>query len=169
MTPPTHIEPWTAIVAMAPNRAIGLNGTLPWRLPEDLAFFKQMTTGNTIVMGRNTMESLPRNRPLSKRRNVVITSSEDEMPGFEKIRHLDELAELPTVGMLFIIGGAQLFNATLPRCSELYLTHVKDHFEGDTFMPPFEQYFAPVETLEETEAMQIVRYRNKALTSHDAI
>jgi len=164
-TPAPRIQPWKAIVAMAPNRAIGLNGTLPWHLPEDLAFFKQMTTGNTIVMGRNTMESLPKGKPLPKRRNVVITGSDIEAPGFEIIRHLDELEKLPTVGTIYIIGGAQLFNASLPLCAELYLTHVKDHYEGDTFMPPFERDFEPVETIEETEAMKIVRYRNKALTS----
>ncbi len=159
------IKPWKAIVAMADkNRAIGLKGGLPWRIPEDLAFFKQTTTGHTLVMGRRTMESI--GKPLPRRHNVVITSQPNlPAPGFTVINGLDELDGLPDKGELFIIGGAQLFAETLPACCELLLTHVKGDYAGDTFLPPFEQLFEPVAILRENDEIKIVRYRNKALVA----
>ena len=81
---------------------------------------------------------------------------------------LTELDGLPDKGELFIIGGAQLFAETLPVCSELFLTHVKGDYPGDTFLPPFEQLFTPVETLRESDEIQVVRYRNKALLPDSA-
>jgi dihydrofolate reductase len=162
-TSASAIKPWKAIVAMADkNRAIGLNGGLPWRIPEDLAFFKQTTSGHTVVMGRRTMEEIK--KPLPRRHNVVLTSQPNlPAPGFTVIHDLSELDGLPDKGELFIIGGAQLFAETLPLCSELFLTHVKGDYPGDTFLPPFEQLFAPVETLRESDEIKVVRYRNKAL------
>ncbi|QYY35830.1 dihydrofolate reductase [Ruficoccus sp. ZRK36] len=161
--PADAIKPWKAIVAMADkNRAIGLNGGLPWRLPEDLAFFKQMTTGHTVVMGRKTMDEIK--KPLPRRLNVVLTNQQDLVaPGFTIAHTLADLDEVAVKGDLFIIGGAQLFAVTLPQCCELFLTHVKGDYDGDTFLPPFEHLFSAVETLRENDDLRIVRYRNKAL------
>lgn len=161
--PASAIKPWKAIVAMADkNRAIGLNGGLPWRIPADLAFFKQTTLGHTVVMGRRTMEEIK--KPLPRRDNVVITSQRDlPAAGFRVIHSLDELDGLAPKGDLFIIGGAHLYAETLPMCATLFLTHVKGDYAGDTFLPPFEQLFEPVETLQENDEIKIVRYRNKAL------
>ncbi|MEM8550241.1 MAG: dihydrofolate reductase [Verrucomicrobiota bacterium] len=154
------IKPWKAIVAMADkNRVIGKDGALPWRLPEDLAFFKKTTLGSTVVMGRRVMEEVK--RPLPKRRNLVLTQQQEPVAGFTFIRSLDEIDAYAAGDPVFIIGGARLYEATFPLCAELYVTHVKGDYDGDTFLPPFEHLYDPVETLQESEALKIVRYRNK--------
>lgn len=155
MTP--HL-PFKAIFAMGDgNRVIGRDGGLPWHLPEDLAFFKKMTSGNTVVMGRRTMEEIK--KPLPGRRNVVLTRQQLEVPGFTVIHSLDELDALEPHGETYIIGGAQLYALALPRCSDIYVTHVKGHHDGDTFMPPFEQMFTPHVTLTDNNQLRIVHYK----------
>ena len=111
----------TAIVAMTPERVIGRGGTLPWHLPEDLAFFKKTTLGHPIVMGRKTFESI--GRPLPKRRNIVLTRDADwYADGVEIIHHPEDLASLPDLGpRAFIIGGAELYRLALPRADEAWL------------------------------------------------
>ena len=145
-----------AIAAMSRNRAIGKDGKIPWHLSEDLKFFKRTTLGHIILMGRKTYESL--GKPLPGRENWVLTQGPD-FPGVRTIHRLEEVTE-PTDGrQLFVIGGAQLYLALLPRCSELLLTLVDREIENaDTFFPPFEDDFTYQEVLLKTPDLEVRRY-----------
>lgn len=144
-----------AIAAMAQNRVIGAEGKIPWHLSEDLKFFKRTTLGHVILMGRKTYESL--GRPLPGRENWVVTRG-CAIPGIRILSELDEIAEPADGRELFVIGGAQIYEALLPRCAEVFLTLVKRTVEGDAFFPPFEQDFDVREVLMETPEMEIRRY-----------
>ena len=155
---------WHAIVAMASNRVIGRDGTLPWHLPEDLKLFKKRTMGCPIIMGRNTFLSLPKQRPLPGRRNVVVsgTMSTPEDDAYAVIRSLDAY---PTAvqgeGDAYLIGGARLFEAGLDLCETLILTYVYEAHEGDVLMPAFEDHFT-METVEASfDDFEVRRYVRK--------
>lgn len=145
-----------AIVAMSLNRVIGKDNRLPWHLPEDLRWFKKLTTGNVIIMGRKTWESI--GRPLPNRESIVVTRSNRQIAGARTIQTLAELEPARDPRDYFIIGGAELFKTTLPLCSEIFLTLVKREVEGDVFLPPFENQFQLVETLQDTPDFSILRY-----------
>ncbi|WP_088103998.1 dihydrofolate reductase [Halalkalibacter urbisdiaboli] len=123
------------IFAMDEQRTIGKDNDLPWHLPADLAFFKRTTLGHTIVMGRKTYESI--GRPLPKRRNVVLTRSQDfQAPGCEVVHSVDEVKALSNEDEeLFIIGGTELFKLFWNDVDRLYVTKIHETFEGDTFFP----------------------------------
>ncbi len=147
-----------AIVACALNGVIGCDNTLPWYLPEDLKFFKAMTLGHTIVMGRKTFESLPRLLP--GRKTIIISKQELNVPGAQVIHSFEELFDLKTEGDLWICGGAQIYSLALPYCQELYLTRVKHHALGDTYFPKFEPPFVMAEVLKDTDQFSVLRYIN---------
>lgn len=129
------------IVAAAENGVIGRNNALPWHLPEDLRYFKRVTLGKPIVMGRKTFESI--GRPLPGRTNIVITRQpEYSAKGVKVVSSLDEALELAAdvalidgVSELMVIGGAEIYRAALPRARRLYLTEVHAEVEGDARMP----------------------------------
>jgi dihydrofolate reductase len=148
----------TAIVAMTPDRVIGKDGTLPWHLPEDLAFFKRVTSGHPIVMGRKTYESI--GRPLPKRRNIVLTRDNSwSASGVEVIHTPEELDALPELdGRVFIIGGSEIYAAFLPRIDDLLVSHVFENFQGDTRFPEFERLFPQSDLLETHEAFEVKRW-----------
>ncbi|ARK31945.1 dihydrofolate reductase [Halalkalibacter krulwichiae] len=127
------------IVAMDRNRAIGVNNQLPWHLPADLAFFKRVTTGHTIVMGRKTYESI--GRPLPKRRNVVLTQNKDfRVEGCDVVTNVNEVLHLSKQeDECFIIGGTQIFSLFWEHVDRLYVTYIDEEFEGDTFFPEIEK------------------------------
>jgi dihydrofolate reductase len=123
------------IWAQASNGIIGADGTMPWHLPEDLAHFKELTTGSAVIMGRRTWESFPdRFRPLPGRRNIVLTRdpawSEE---GAEIVHSLDDALALDASP--WIIGGAQLFLATIDRAARLEVTEIDISPDGDTYAP----------------------------------
>ncbi|MCJ1907440.1 dihydrofolate reductase [Planococcus ruber] len=126
------------MVAHDPNRVIGINNELPWHIPEDLAYFKKHTVGKSIIMGRNTFESI--GRPLPKRKNIVVTRNEHyHADGIEIVHNLDEAMERGK-GMndeIMVIGGEQIFRSILPKADRLYITLVQKEFEGDTFFPEY--------------------------------
>lgn len=148
----------TAIVAMTADRVIGRSGTLPWHLPEDLAFFKRVTTGHPIVMGRKTFESI--GRPLPKRRNIVLTRDPAwSAPGVEVIHRPEDLDQLPDLGgQVFVIGGAEIYAALLPATADLLVSHVFAEYPGDTRFPEFESAFAQCEVVETHEAFEVRRW-----------
>ena len=147
-----------AIAAMSRNRVIGVDGRIPWHISEDLKFFKRTTLGHIIVMGRKTYDSI--GKPLPGRENWVV-SREADIAGVTVLRSFDAISE-PTDGrQLYIIGGAQLYAALLPRCTELLLTHINREFEGDSFFPEFENSFDAGEILESGESYEIRRHRRK--------
>lgn len=149
-----------AIAAMSENRVIGQGNKIPWHLPEDFKWFKQTTTGHIIVMGRKTFESI--GRPLPNRETIVLSRSGFSHPGVKTIHGLDELPALAGDRQLFICGGAQLYEQTLPLCSDLYLTRVKRRVEGDAFFPPFEDRFVLHEEIFDGPDFKILHYRNRS-------
>lgn len=148
-----------AIAAMSLNRVIGNGNQIPWHLPEDFKWFKQMTTGNVVVMGRKTFESI--GKPLPNRETIVLSRSAFIFPGVKTIQSLDELSPLMADRQVFICGGAQIYEQTLPLCSDLYLTLVKREVTGDAFFPAFEDRFELVEEIRATPEFKILRYRNR--------
>ncbi len=144
-----------AVVAMDPNRLIGRDGSLPWHLPEDLAFFKKTTLGHPVLMGRKTFESI--GRPLPKRRNIVLTRDRSwSHPGVEVIHSPDEIPE--TEGKIFVIGGAEIYKILSGRIDEWLVSHVHAAHEGDTHLGEFEQDFPVVETVEEHADFTVRRH-----------
>lgn len=127
----------SVIVAIAENGAIGKDQRLLWHLPNDLKLFKALTSGHTIIMGRNTFESLP-NGALPKRRNIVITSRKDaDYPGVSIAHSIQEALEMcKDDEEVFFIGGAAVYREALEFADTLYLTKVYHRFEdADTFFP----------------------------------
>ena len=125
------------IAAIANNLVIGKNGTVPWHIPEDLARFKQLTTGHTVIMGRRTYDSL--DRPFPNRVNIVITSN--VINGVTSYPSLDfALQALSNKTEVFVIGGGRLFTDALKLADELRLTLIDREVDGDTFFPPYEDY-----------------------------
>ncbi|MDB6138088.1 MAG: dihydrofolate reductase [Verrucomicrobiaceae bacterium] len=150
-----------AIVGMASNRVIGKDGTLPWRLPEDLKFFKKTTLGHPILMGRKTFDSI--GKPLPGRRNMVLSHAMEPREGVEVIHEPGELDNLCQADEeVFLIGGAQLFETLLPNCAGLYLTWIEHPYEGDTFFPAFEHLFEEPEIVGSSEGMEFRYYKRKS-------
>lgn len=124
------------IVAIAENFAIGKNNDLLFHLPDDLKHFKQITTGHPVIMGRNTLFSLPK-WPLPNRRNIVITdNADDNFAGCETVLSIDEAVNLvKNEDEAFIIGGGSVYRQFFPIANRLYLTLVHKQFDADTFFP----------------------------------
>ena len=150
-----------AIAAMSLNRVIGAGNRIPWHLPEDFKWFKHITTGHVIVMGRRTFESI--GKPLPNRTTIVLSRSQFQHPGVQTIQSLEKLAPLVAGRQVFICGGAQVYQQVLPLCSDLYLTLVKRTVEGDTFFPPLEDRFELVEEIRDTPQFKILHYRNRVI------
>ncbi len=125
----------TVIAGVAQNGVIGRDNKLPWRLAEDLQFFKQATLGHAMVMGRKTYQSI--GRPLPGRRSLVVTRNPQQaIEGIELCGSLDEaLARCPAGDEVFVIGGAGLFAEALRWADRLLLTEIDRAFEGDTYFP----------------------------------
>ena len=133
------------VAAVARNGVIGREGGLAWNIPEDMAHFKAVTAGGTVIMGRSTWESIPlRFRPLPGRRNIVLSRQRGfEAPGAEVALSLEAalaLAASPLEGQtapieVFVIGGAQVYTAALAQATRLELTEVQQDFEGDAHFP----------------------------------
>lgn len=121
------------IVATSKNRVIGDSNSLIWHLPADLKRFKEITTGNTIVMGRKTFESI--GRPLPNRRNIIITRDITyDVEGCEVVNSLEE-ALMICNNNCFIIGGGEIYSQTISIADQIYLTQVHEDFDGDTTFP----------------------------------
>ena len=152
-----------AIAAMSENRVIGRGNQIPWHLPEDFKWFKKMTTGQVIVMGRKTFESI--GRPLPNRATIVLSRSQFFHPGVQTVADLRRIDLANETRAVFICGGAQVYAQALPLCSDLYLTLVKRVVDGDAFFPPFEDRFELVEEILDRPEFKILHYRNRALRS----
>lgn len=188
-----------AIAAMSLNRVIGDGNKIPWHLPEDFCWFKKITTGNVVVMGRKTFESL--GRPLPNRINIVLTRHPVRLRrqypelfagartdwAVKRIRSAFQFP-LPLLGRapkfdvrlmtnfkrivpdevpvdVFVCGGAQVYEQTLPLCSDLFLTLVKREVKGDTRFPEFEDRFVRISVLASHPDFDIIHYRNRGLMS----
>ena len=124
------------IVAVAENFAIGKNNNLLFHLPDDLKRFKEITSGHSLIMGRNTLLSLPK-YPLPNRRHIVITDKKDDIfPGCETVFSINEAIEkVNNENEAFIIGGGTVYRQFYPLAGKLYLTLVHKHFEADIYFP----------------------------------
>jgi dihydrofolate reductase len=127
------------VVAMARNRVIGRGNALPWRLPADLAYFKRVTLGRPVVMGRRTYESI--GRPLPGRKNIVVSRNPQFLaPGCTVVHTLDAAWDAAAgADEACVIGGTTLFEETLPIAEVIHLTEVEAEVEGDTFFPEFDR------------------------------
>ena len=145
-----------AVAAMTQNRVIGRDGTMPWHVPDDLRFFKRLTTGHPILMGRKTWDSL--GRVLPNRRHLILSRSMPPTPGVEILPDLQALASLSLTGDVYVIGGAEIYRQLLPHCTSLYLTLLPFAAEGDTYFPDFADQFPHYEILESTPEAEWRRY-----------
>ena len=131
------------ILARARNGVIGRDNALPWRLPEDMTHFRELTMGHPVLMGRKTWESLPpKFRPLPGRRNLVLTRDADwSADGAERFDSVDAaVAACAAAGanQLWVIGGAQVYAASVPYAQRVAVTEIDADFEGDAHAPAFE-------------------------------
>lgn len=128
------------IAAVADNYAIGKNNTIPWKLPKDMKFFAETTTGHTVIMGRKTWESIPlKFKPLPNRRNIVITRTLNTIHGADVFDNLDKAIEAST-GKVFIIGGGEVYRQALPLANKLIITEVFISVDGDVFFPEIDAF-----------------------------
>lgn len=129
------------IVAAAENGVIGRNNALPWHLPEDLRYFKRVTMGKPIVMGRKTFESI--GRPLPGRTNIVISRNPDFLAeGVKVVASLDDalaladnIAHIDGAREVVVIGGAEIYRLAIPRADRMYITQVHASVDGDALLP----------------------------------
>ncbi len=128
--------PLALIAAMTDNQTIGYQNKLPWQLPQELQYFRQMTLGKPIIMGHKTFLSMG-SRPLPKRQNIVLSRDPSVVYNHvQVVRSLEEafgVAEPATE--IMVIGGSEIYALCLPMATRLYLSFIEGHYEGDTFFP----------------------------------
>ena len=159
-----------AIIAMTENRVIGKNGGLPWpSIKEDFRWFKEFTMGNTLIVGKNTFDTLP----LLKNRECLVLVKEDKImvtnPNQYLVNNNSMTGKLITMteiesysqfrkDYLIVAGGAKTYIKLLPHITEFYVTHVNGTYDGDTFMPPFEHLFTNKEVVKEFDLHKVIMY-----------
>jgi len=159
------------IVATDQNNGIGIDNKLPWHLSDDLKRFKRLTTGQVVLMGRKTFDSLPV-KPLPNRDNIVLTHDEDFVAeGCEVLRDIDQVLRLAQLAgetgqTLFVIGGASIYEQLLPVADRLYLTLIQHSFDTDAKFPAFDMsQWVEIERADHPEgqpyAYSFVTYRRK--------
>lgn len=152
------------IAAMDHQRVIGKNNKLPWKLPAEMAHFKQVTTGNTVLMGRHTFESI--GRPLPNRHNVIVSSQELAIKGDNVEVISDVHAFLKNAQqseeLIFVIGGAKLYQTALAYADLLILSLIPGHYEGDTFFPVISDSEFTLDHRAIKEGFEVLYYRRKS-------
>ena len=160
-----------AILAMAQNRVIGKNGGLPWpSIKEDFKWFKEFTMGGTLIVGKNTFDTLPL---LKNRECLVLTRPVEDLDAYITNQYLVNnnsmtgqritMTELESYSefrkdYLIVAGGAKTYIKLLPYITEFYVTHVNGNYDGDTFMPEFEHLFAHQEVVKEFDLHKVIMY-----------
>ena len=146
---------------MSQNRVIGQGDQIPWHLPDDFRWFKKMTTGQIVVMGRKTFQAI--GKPLPHRTTIILSRGAFSIP----VRTALDLSRIdwadPALAGrdVFICGGAQIYAQALEFCSDVYLTLVKRVVEGDVFFPPFEHQFELREEIMDCPEFKILHYARK--------
>ena len=152
------------IAAVAENRVIGKDGDIPWHIPEDLQHFKEQTTGNTVVMGRKTYQSLPDSfTPLPDRENIVLTRSDfkPENDSVKVANSLEDAWEKSSKEKVFIIGGAGIYRQTIDKADKMILTEVHQNYDGDTYFPDYSKDQWSEEIREDHENFSFVTYHRE--------
>jgi dihydrofolate reductase len=133
-SPPPSVPRVALVVAMADNGVIGRAGALPWHLPDDLKYFKVVTFGKPVLMGRRTFDSI--GKPLPGRRNLILSHAAGAVPGVEYVHSVGEARSLAAgAAELCVIGGAEVFALALPLATRIYLTRVHGEVAGDVLFP----------------------------------
>jgi len=146
----------TLVVAIDAQRGIGVDNKLPWHLPEDLAHFKRVTLGQPIIMGRKTFDSI--GRALPGRRNIVVTRNPDwRHDGVEAVTSLEDALALVGGAPASVIGGAQIYDASMPLAGRMIVTEIDHAFDCDTFFPAIDRAIW-AETARETHHSQASGY-----------
>lgn len=135
------------IAAISQNHQIGIDNQMPWHVPEDLAYFKEVTSHHTVLMGRKTYESI--GRPLPNRRNIILTRNQDfSASGVEVLHTFEEaLALCKSLDEVFVIGGGEIYKAFMPYADRLYLTLIHQCVMGDTSFPDFQDKFKCISSI----------------------
>jgi|TARA_Y100000310_G_scaffold105294_1_gene103705 dihydrofolate reductase len=124
------------IAAMGRNRVIGKDNSLPWKLPEDMKRFKELTSGKTVIMGRKTFESI--GRPLPNRKNIIITRDQNyKAEGCIVVHSVEDALKNADNNEVMVIGGAQIYDLFLSKANKMYLTLIDHDFEGDAYFPEY--------------------------------
>lgn len=128
----------TLIAAVAINGIVGINNKLPWHLPAEMAYFRQMTIGKPVLMGRKTFESL--RKPLKDRTNIILSRTMADAPeGCELVRTVDEAVAKYGNQELMVIGGSEVYAQFLPIADRLLITEIEERYEGDAYFPAYER------------------------------
>lgn len=158
------------IAAMAENRVIGRNNTIPWDIPADRKRFRALTLGHPVIMGRKTFESLA--GPLPGRKNIIITRQMDYRAEGCFIAHdlASALAMAGETDELFICGGGEIYRQALPIADRIYLTIIHSRFDGDTRFPEIPEQFVEVgrETVEDAIPYSFVLYDKRPSSASPA-
>lgn len=154
------------IWAQTPDGVIGVDNTIPWRVPEDMALFRQTTTGHPVVMGRRTWESLPqRFRPLPGRRNIVVTRQADwSAAGAETADSVPAALDLAAPATTWVMGGGEIYRAALPYATELLITEVDTEVFGDAYAPELGPEWHSDDSQDWSESSAGLRYRTRRFT-----
>ena len=158
-----------AIIAMAENRVIGKNGGLPWpSIREDFRWFKEFTMGKKLIVGKNTFDTLPL---LKNREILILTRRVEELDSYITNQYLvnnnnltGKLIDATDISLIesdkdsIVAGGAKTYVNLLPYITEFYVTHVNGTYDGDTFMPPFEDLFTHKEVVKEFDGHKVIMY-----------
>lgn len=147
------------VVAVANNRVIGKNNRLPWHFSADLKFFKHLTMGQTVLMGRKTFESI--GKPLPGRENFVLSRNPSNDTGSRFFNSVKEAVGAVKTEKCFIIGGAQIFEQTMDLVDGIYMTRIYADYEGDTFYPEVPKRFKVASTtmLQEQPKIEVIFYK----------
>ncbi len=148
-----------AIAAMSLNGVIGSNNTIPWKIPEELHFFRDTTINASILMGRKTFQSIGKVLPM--RKNIIITRSNIEIQGATVIHSFDELLNIP--GTIWVCGGASIYRTLLPACRELYLSVINHSYPGDTFFPDYKSFFGNRQIIKQSTLFHVEKMLNNEL------
>lgn len=127
------------IVAMTEDGIIGKGNELPWRISEEMKVFKKLTLGNTVIMGRHTFESIGRSLP--ERNNIIVSSTLPPREGLQIAKNLDEalMLGLSLEKKIFVIGGAELYEKALSVADHMYISWIKEQYEGDVRFPQYDK------------------------------
>ena len=158
-----------AIMAMSENRCIGKENKIPWYVPNDFKWFKEFTIGGTLIVGKNTFDTLP----LLKNRECLVLVKEDKImdanPNQYLVNNNSMTGQLITMtdlesysqfkrDYLIVAGGAKTYIKLLPYITEFYVTHVNGNYDGDTFMPSFEDSFTNQEVVKQFDLHKVIKY-----------
>ena len=149
------------ITAMTKDKVIGKDGTLPWRIKEEMMHFMHTTLGSTVIMGRTSFESLK--KPLRDRHNIVLTSQDITIPGVDVVHDVESaLSKAKSYGKdIYVTGGSVVYRQFLPLADKMIISYIKKFYPGDTYFPDFDVNEWEIEKKEEHSEFDIVYYKRK--------